>query len=104
MDLLEWATGSVELDDEGCLKDFNQWSVEAARALAERDGIELSEEHLEVIQVIQTFYRKHNVAPMLTIVCKECGKPYKQLHQLFGKQPGKRAAKLAGLPKSTGCT
>jgi tRNA 2-thiouridine synthesizing protein E len=95
---------SVELDDDGCLKDFNQWSVEVARALAQREGIELAEEHLSVIQMIQTYYKKHHVAPILTMVTKECGKSFKELHRLFHKQPGKRAAKLAGLPKGTGCT
>jgi tRNA 2-thiouridine synthesizing protein E len=41
---------------------------------------------------------------MLTLVTKECGVSFKELHRLFEKQPGKRAAKLAGLPKASGCT
>jgi tRNA 2-thiouridine synthesizing protein E len=96
--------GSVELDDDGYLQDFSQWSTEVAQWLAQRNGIELTEEHLKVIGVIQEYYRKHEVGPMLTLVSKECGKSYKQLHTLFGKQPGKRAAKLAGLPEASGCT
>jgi len=104
MTILELKDASVELDEEGFLKDFSQWSVEVARALAERDGMELTEDHLKVIHMIQAYYQKHNVAPMLTLVSKECGKPYKELHRLFQKQPGKRAAKLAGLPKTSGCT
>jgi tRNA 2-thiouridine synthesizing protein E len=104
MAILQLKTGGVELDDEGYLKDFNQWSEEAGRALAEREGIELTEEHWKVIRVIRTFYQKHRVAPMLTFVSKECGQPFKELHALFRKQPGKRAAKLAGLPKTSGCT
>jgi tRNA 2-thiouridine synthesizing protein E len=54
--------------------------------------------------VIQAHYKKHKVAPILAMVTKECGKSFKELHGLFHKQPGKRAAKLAGLPKSSGCT
>ena len=103
MTILELKDGNVELDDEGFLKDFSQWSVEAAHALAEREGIELTEEHLKVIHMIQAYYQKHHVAPMLTLVSKECDKPYKELHKLFHKQPGKRAARLAGLPEATGC-
>ena len=94
----------VELDDDGCLKDFSQWSVEVARALAECEGIELTEDHLAVIRVIQAYYKKHKVAPLLTMVTRECGKSFKDLHGLFHKQPGKRAAKLAGLPKGIGWT
>jgi tRNA 2-thiouridine synthesizing protein E len=104
MAILELKDTSVELDEEGYLMDFSQWSVQAAQGLAERDGIELTEEHLAVIRMIREYYQKHNVAPMLTLVCKECGKSFKELHRLFQKQPGKRAAKLAGLPKTSGCT
>jgi tRNA 2-thiouridine synthesizing protein E len=104
MTILELKSGSVELDDAGYLKDSRQWSLEVAQRLAQDNGIELTDEHLEVIRVIQAYYGKHNVAPMLTLVSKESGKPYQRLNQLFGKQPGKRAAKLAGLPKGTGCT
>ena len=104
MTFLELESGSVELDEEGFLKDFDQWSTEASKALAEREGIELTEEHLKVVRMIREYYRRHHVAPMLTLVSKECDKPYKELHELFRKQPGKRAAKLAGLPKTSGCT
>ncbi|NQU22022.1 MAG: TusE/DsrC/DsvC family sulfur relay protein [Candidatus Nealsonbacteria bacterium] len=103
MTTLDLKNGSVELDEEGYLQVFGQWSEEVARALAERDGIELTEEHLKVIRMIRVYYQKHNVPPMLTMVSKECGKPYKELRELFQKQPGKRAAKLAGLPKASGC-
>ncbi len=52
MTIIELKDGNVELDDEGFLKDFSQWSVEAAHALAEREGIELTEDHLKVIHMI----------------------------------------------------
>ena len=104
MAILELDSSSVELDEEGYVKDFNQWSEKVAHGLAEREGIELTEEHLKVIRMIQVYYEKHKVAPMLTLVSKECGISFKQLHGLFRKQPGKRAAKLAGLPKTSGCT
>lgn len=104
MIILELNGRSVELDEEGFLMNFSQWSDEVAHALAERDGIELTEDHLQVIRMIQAYYQKHKVAPMLTLVSKETGKSYKELHNLFHKQPGKHAAKLAGLPKTSGCT
>jgi TusE/DsrC/DsvC family sulfur relay protein len=104
MDILELEDGNVELDEAGCLKDFGQWSEEVARALAERDGLELTEGHLKVIRTIRSYYEEHKVPPMLTLVSKMCGMSFKDLHELFQKQPGKRAAKLAGLPKASGCT
>jgi TusE/DsrC/DsvC family sulfur relay protein len=104
MSILEHKDGSVELDEAGYLRDSSQWSEEVARALAERDGIELTEEHLKVIRIIRAYYEEHKVAPILTLVSKICGMPFKELYGLFQKQPGKRAAKLAGLPKTSGCT
>jgi len=104
MSILELKDGSVELDEAGYLKDPSQWSEEVARALAERDGIELTEAHMKVIRTIRDYYRQHQVPPILTLVSKLCDVSYKELHDLFHKQPGKRAAKLAGLPKASGCT
>ena len=104
MSTLELNDGSVELDEAGHLADFSQWSPQVARALARRDGIELTDRHLKVIEMIRAYYQKHNAPPILTMVSKQCDVPYKELHGLFRKQPGKRAAKLAGLPKTSGCT
>ena len=94
----------IELDNDGCLVDFNQWSPEVARDLAEREGIpELTDKHMRVLNVMREHYEKFNVAPMVHMLAKECGNTYRELHNLFKKQPGKRAAKLAGLPKTSGC-
>lgn len=104
MPALRVAEQTIELDDEGHLVDFKQWSVEVAEALAEKEGIdELTEDHLKVLRTIRQYYDEFSVAPMIHLLARECGKTYRQLHTLFKKQPGKRAAKLAGLPKATGC-
>ena len=104
MSTLELNDGSVELDDAGHLQNFSQWSPEVARAMADLAGIELTDRHMKVIEMIQAYYQKHKAPPILTMVSKQCDVPYKELHGLFGKQPGKRAARLAGLPKTSGCT
>lgn len=94
----------LELDEEGHLIDYEAWTPEVARALAEREGIEaLTEEHLEILMAIRQYYDRFKVAPMVHMLAKEYGKTYRELHHLFKKQPGKRAAKLAGLSKAQGC-
>ena len=94
----------IGLDDEGHLLDFEQWSPEVARRLAEREGLgELTDAHFQVLHIIRDYYRKFKVAPMLHLLASQCGMTYRELHDLFHKQPGKRAAKLAGLSKATGC-
>ena len=105
MPALKIADKTIELDNEGCLVNFEEWSEEVARALAEREGIaELNQQHIKVLHVIRKYYQNFKVAPMVHMLAKECGNSYRELHDLFKKQPGKRAAKLAGLPKATGCT
>ena len=105
MPILVVGDRDIELDNDGHLVEFRQWSEEVAQALAEREGLPgLGEEHLGVIRVIHDYYEEHEVAPMLTRVSRDSGRSYRELHSLFRKQPGKRAAKLAGLPKASGCS
>ena len=104
MPTLNVVNKTVELDDEGFLVDFDQWSPEVARGLAEREGIpELTDQHMRVLYVMREYYQKFKVAPMVHLLARECGNTYRELHNLFKKQPGKRAARLAGLPKASGC-
>lgn len=94
----------IAVDEEGYLIDFNLWSENVARLLAEREGIpKLTDEHLKVLHTIRRYYEKFRVAPMLHLLARECGKTYRELYVLFKKQPGKKASKLAGLPKASGC-
>ena len=104
MPTLNVVNKTVELDDEGFLVDFDQWSPEVAKSLAEREGIpELTDQHMRVLHVMRGYYQKFKVAPMVHLLARECGHTYRELHNLFKKQPGKRAARLAGLPKASGC-
>ena len=104
MPTLEVVNKTVELDDAGCLVDFDQWSPEVARNLAEREGIsQLTDQHLQVLYVMREYYQKFKTAPMVHLLARECGHTYRELHDLFKKQPGKRAARIAGLPKASGC-
>lgn len=104
MPQIQIGTEPIGLDDDGHLLDFEQWTPEVARLLAEREGLgELTEAHFQVLNTIRDYYRKFGIAPMLHLLSRECGMSYRQIHDLFHKQPGKRAAKLAGLSKATGC-
>ena len=104
MPILEVENEQIELDEDGHLITFEAWTHDVATALAAREGIEaLTPEHLEIIHLIRDYYARHRIAPMVHFVSKESGKSFRDLHRLFRKQPGKRAAKLAGLPKASGC-
>ena len=100
----------VALDEEGYLYDLEQWSPAVATMLAREDGLELTDEHWEVIEVLRRFYQQYQLSPamrpLVKAVAAELG-PEKgrsiHLMKLFPGSPAKVAARLAGLPKPENC-
>lgn len=89
---------------------MGDWSAEVAERLAEEEGIELSEEHWEIIRVLRDFYARFEQAPAMRPLVKAVGQalgPDKgrsmHLMKLFPGSPAKLGARLAGLPKPTNC-
>jgi tRNA 2-thiouridine synthesizing protein E len=70
----------------------------------ELEGItELKEDHWKVINMLQEYFKKNGIAPMVRILSKVTGFKLKYIYELFPSGPGKGACKMAGLPKPTGC-
>ncbi len=97
-------------DGEGYLLDLEAWSEDYVRASAEREGLELTDEHWQVISFIRDFHEKHGVqAPVRDMVKyfkkawgKERGNS-KYLHEIFPKGgPQKQGNRLAGVRKPKG--
>lgn len=101
---------AIALDKDGNLVDLGDWSEEVARALAERESIELTADHWEVLHVLRQFYQEFELSPATRPLIKytalklgsEKGNS-QHLNRLFNGTPAKLAAKLAGLPKPTNC-
>jgi tRNA 2-thiouridine synthesizing protein E len=95
---------SFEIDEDGFIDAFENWCPEWVDYVKGTEGIqELSEEHWKVIKVLQEYYTKHGIAPMVRILTKVTGYKLKYIYELFPSGPGKGACKMAGLPKPTGC-
>ncbi len=100
----------VEVDEDGYMVDLEAWNKDIAITMAKGDGVELSEEHWEIINFLRDYYQKYQIAPMIKILVKEIGKVMgaakgntKYLYELFPDGPAKQACRYAGLPKPTGC-
>lgn len=100
----------IPLDPEGYLINLDDWSPEVAHALAEEEGIALSDEHWEVIEVQRAFYARFEQAPAMRPLVKAVGQALgpekgRSLHlmRLFPGSPAKVSARLAGLPKPANC-
>ncbi|MCA1987130.1 MAG: TusE/DsrC/DsvC family sulfur relay protein [Desulfovibrio sp.] len=104
MATVEFAGKSFEVDEDGFLQRFEDWSPEWVDYVKESEGIkELTEDHQKVIDFLQDYYKKTGTAPMVRILANVTGFKLKQIYELFPSGPGKGACKMAGLPKPTDC-
>lgn len=96
----------IETDEKGYLVDLNDWNEEVAKAMAENEGIELTQEHWDLINYLRDQYINHSVNPNTRTIIKEMGKIWgkkvgsKDLYLLFPKDPSKQGGRIAGLPES----
>lgn len=107
---LQLTNSTLETDKEGFLRDLNDWSDEAAEALAAAEGIELNDDHWEVIRLLRQFNQEFDISPpmrpLVKYVRQHLGNEKGQsiyLTKLFPPNPAKIASKIAGLPKPEGC-
>jgi len=95
---------SIETDGNGNLTDPATWDEDVAKALAAEDGIELTQEHMDVVNYLRTEYLENNEQPMERAINKGMSKIWgrkissKDLYTLFPGAPSKQGNKIAGLP------
>lgn len=97
------ANVTVDVDAEGFMTNASQWNEEIAKALANEEGLELTEEHFKVISFMRKDYAENGTAPSIRRLNKVGGISTKDLYSLFPDGPAKKAAKISGLPKPQGC-
>lgn len=110
MSKVDLAGKQLEVDEDGYLVNLDDWTKEVAEALAKTEGVQMSENHWEVVNFLRDYYAEYKIAPMIRILTKEIGKKLgkdkgntKYLYELYPGGPAKQACKIAGLPKPTGC-
>ena len=104
MPAVDFMGKTFNVDEDGFIDDFTNYSPEWVQWVKKEEGIEeLTEEHKKVIDVLQDYYKKNGIAPMVRVLSKVTGFKLKHIYELFPSGPGKGACKMAGLPKPTGC-
>lgn len=100
----------INVDNDGFLLDHLDWNGEIAEQLAKNEGLVLSSEHWQLIELIRQFYTEFGLSPAMRPLAK-----YIKLHlgadkaksiylmQLFPQSPAKYLAKIAGLPRPENC-
>jgi tRNA 2-thiouridine synthesizing protein E len=97
-------------DRGGYLVDLSDWNESVAAALAREDGIELTDEHWALVELIRDFYRSYEVSPAMRVLVKHAREQLGEergnsiyLLKLFPGSPAKVLARIAGLPRPTNC-
>lgn len=100
----------IATDSEGYLLDLNDWSEDFARALAAQEGLQLTDEHWQIIRYLRDYYQEHGVQaqvrvmiPHFTELWGEARGSNHYLHELFPiGGPQKQGNRLAGLLRTKG--
>ena len=97
---------TIELDSNGNLVNYMDWSEYIARALAAMDDLELTQDHLDVIAYLREEYIDNGQnQPMERVILKDMSKKWgaklssKDMYNLFPLAPSKQGNKIAGLPQ-----
>ena len=97
----------IEVTQTGFLVHVEDWNESVANAVAEEEGIELTQRHWDVINYLREQYFDHaGSQPNNRVMVKDMGEVWsekinsKTLFDLFPGNPSKQAGRIAGLPES----
>ncbi len=100
----QFGNAVADVDAEGFLTNFSQWTREIAAAIAKEEGIaELTPAHWKVIDFMHKEFKETGQAPSIRKLNKSGVIGTKELYEIFPGGPAKKAAKIAGLKKPEGC-
>jgi len=98
---------SIEITNSGFLVNIEDWNEAIAAAIAEDEGITLTQQHWDVINYLrEEFINNAGNQPNNRNMLKDIGKIWgkkissKDLYDLFPGNPSKQAGRIGGLPES----
>jgi len=101
---------SIKLYASGNLVNLNDWNEDLAQVLAQKEGIELSDEHWEVINFLRKFYFQYGITPMVKVLIRHMAEEFgkavanrQKMYNLFPEGPANQGSRIAGLPSPQGC-
>ena len=88
---------------DGHLADASQWSRSLGEALAEMQGVAMTQAHWAIVDAARSDHAATGSAPNIRRLTQIASVTTKDIYTLFPKAPGRTIAKIAGLPKPAGC-
>jgi tRNA 2-thiouridine synthesizing protein E len=103
----EFEGQTIETTATGYLVNAEDWNATIAELMAEQEGIELTDEHWDVINYLRDEYFNHggnqpNERTIVKAMSKKWGRSVtsQDTYKLFPHMPSKQGGKIAGLPES----
>jgi len=101
---------NTAFDKLGFLKNLDDWTPDMAMQIAKAEGLVLTEQHWELINLIREYYKEFDSSPAMRPLVKytaqnlgsDKGKSM-YLLSLFPDSPAKLCSKISGLPKPDNC-
>ncbi len=107
---IDYNQQQIPTDEFGYLKNLADWSEPLAEVMAQKENIELTPAHWEIIFFVREFYQEYKTSPAIRMLVKALAQKFgeekgnsRYLQRLFPDGPAKQATKLAGLPKPAKC-
>ncbi|MDD5393557.1 MAG: TusE/DsrC/DsvC family sulfur relay protein [Thiothrix sp.] len=97
---------SIEIpgrDGDGYLLNMNDWTPEIGKAMAELDGVDMTDEKWEQILKAREYFEDQATVPPIRKFSKYIDMDQKLLFSMWKTGPMKPITKYGGLPKPTGC-
>ena len=96
------ANKEIDVNEEGYLIQFSQWTKEIGECIAGECEIKMTEKHWEVVEYIHDKYQKEE--PLSIRGIKKSGViNIKEFYNLFPGGPLKKSTLIAGIPKPKSC-
>jgi tRNA 2-thiouridine synthesizing protein E len=106
---LHYEGRKIQVDADGHLVNLDDWSEELALAIADAEGVEMTDAHWAIVNFVRDYYKQFQVSLALKQLVSEVGKKLgpekentKYLYKLFSDRPTRLANKIGGLPRPIG--
>jgi TusE/DsrC/DsvC family sulfur relay protein len=64
---------SYEVDEEGYLVNLGEWNEDVGGFLAQQEGVNMTEQHWEVVNFLRDYYNEFQIAPAVRVLTKAIG-------------------------------
>ena len=93
----------VAYSADGHLADPGVWTRSLAVTIAAAQGLQLGDAQWKLVDFAREEYLQKKASPNIRRITQATGVATKEIYAMFPKAPGRTIARIAGIPKPTGC-